>query len=165
MIFLFIMLFVLAMIIYKFFALIFYVLYKIKINNLIESINKKEDLLYVCHKDFINIIAEVLKRKHYSVKLTDKCGEDQNGLILNDIQYVEALKHSLNHVVDIETAMKLARRMQLNSIYRGMLITLGDFKQMTKIFCHKNVIECINGDEILEMCKAVQKRKPILAPN
>ncbi|MDO8609279.1 MAG: restriction endonuclease [bacterium] len=149
------------MIIFKFFETTSYILYKIKISNLLESINTKEDLLYFCFKDFQNVTAKVLKRKGYNIKFTNKCGEEGNGLILNNIQYAEVWKHSLNHIVDVEAAMKLAKCMQSNSIYRGMLITLGDFKQNTIMFSHKNVIECINGEQLLEMCKEVQKRKEV----
>lgn len=150
------------MIIHSFLTLIHSIIYKMKINNLLDSINTKEDLLYMRFNDFINTIAEMFKRKGYKVTFTNKCGEEGNGLLLNDTHYVEILKHGLNRVVDVEVAMKLARCMQMNSIYRGMLMALGDFKQNTKMFCYKNVIECINGDQLLEMCKEVQKKKEIL---
>lgn len=151
-----------AVIIHEIFTIIQRIIYKIKINRLLESINTKEDLLHMPFKDFFHVIAEVFKRKGYTVQFTDKCGEERNGLILNDIQYVEMWKHSLTQLVEMEAAMKLANCMQRNSIYRGMLITLGDYKQNAKLFCHKNVIEYINGDQILEMCKGVQKRIEIL---
>ncbi len=58
--------------------------------------------------------------------------------------------------MEIEQAKKLAKHMRENGIYRGMLITLGDFKNNTKNFCHLNVIKCINGNQLLQMCKDVQ---------
>jgi restriction system protein len=152
-------------IVYKFFTLLWSIIYKIKIDNLLESINTKEDLLFINYKDFLNVISEAFKRKGFKVVITDKCGEEGNGLILDQIKYAEIWKHGLNQIVDVEAAMKLARRMQLNSIHRGMLVTLGDFKQMTLMFCHKNVIECINGDQLLTICKEVQKRKEVLQTN
>jgi restriction system protein len=151
--------------IYRIIILIWSILFKIKINSLIESVNTAEDLLYFHFNDFFNVIIEVFKRKGYKVRITDKCGEEGNGLILNDIQYVEVWKHATNKLIDVETAMKLTTRMQFNLIYRGMLVTLGDYKQNTKLFCHKNVIDCINGEQLLVMCKEVQKRKEVLQTN
>lgn len=141
------------------------IVYSIKINNLLESINDKDDLSQIGFGDFVYLMMEVFRRKGYKVKMTDKCGEENNGLILNNLQYVEVIKFPLNKRIEVETAMKLARCMQLNSIYRGMIVTLGDFKQNTRSFCHKYVIECINGDKVLEMCKEVQKRRPVLETN
>ena len=142
-----------------------YIAYSIKINNLLESINDKNDLIQIGFRDFVYLMMEVFRRKGYRVKMTDKCGEESNGLILNNLQYVEVIKFPFEKKIEVETAMKLARCMQLNSIYRGMIVTLGDFKQNTRSFFHKNVIECINGDKVLEMCKEVQKRRPVLETN
>jgi restriction system protein len=146
----------------KVFAVLWRLYNKIKTDNLLEHINSREELLYLHFKDFLQVIIEVLKRKGYKVRITDQCGEEGNGLILNGRQYVEVWKHSINQIVDVEAAMKLARCMQVNSTHRGMLITLGDFKQNTRVYCHKNVIECINGEQLLEMCKEVQTRKGVL---
>ena len=142
-----------------------HIAHSIRINNLLEGINSKDDFIQIGFKDFVYLMMEVFRRKGYKVRMTNKCGEENNGLILNDLQYVEVIKFPLDKKIEVETAMKLARCMQLNSIYRGMIVTLGDFKQNTRIFCHKNVIECINGDKVLEMCKEVQKRKPVLESN
>lgn len=151
--------------IYNLFFIIHSILYKIKINHLLESINTKEDLLYMCTIDFQNVIAEVLKRKGNKVKITDKCGEYGNGYIINDLKYAEIWKHAINRTVDVEAGIKLAHLMQINSISRGILITLGDYKQSTKKFCHKSVIECINGDQLLEMCKEVQIGRDVMQIN
>lgn len=134
---------------------------KIKINTLLEKINSTEDLEYLRFTDLKKLTAEVFRRKGNRVRITDKCGEDENGMLLNDIQFVEIWKHSRHHEVDCEAAMKLAKCMRSNSIYRGMLITLGDFKSNTRLFCHKNVIECINGEQLLAMFKDVQKKRAI----
>jgi restriction system protein len=138
------------------------VLYKMKIHCIIESIDSKADLLYLHHRDFLNVVAEVFRRKGYKVRYTDRCGEEGNGLVLNDLQYAEVWKHSLNKTVDVEAAMKFTWCMESNSIYRGIFVTLGDFKQSTRIFCHKNVIECINGEQLLAMCREAKRRKSIL---
>jgi hypothetical protein len=137
-------------------------LYKRKINELLKFINSKEDLLYLNFKDYMSVITEVLKRYSYKVKSTDACGIDGSGLKLNNIIFAEIWKHGFRQVVDVELAMNLAKCMQNNSIYRGMIITLGDFKTCTRNFCHQNVIECINGDQLLNMCKAVRNTKVIL---
>jgi restriction system protein len=155
---------IVTMIFYKIFSIIYHILYKIKINNLLESISTKEDLLYMHFKDFQHMTVEVLKRKGYKVDFTNKCGIDGSGLKLNDLQYAEVWKHGLNQVVEVELARNLAKCMQVNSIFRGMLITLGDFKHTTRTYCHKNVIECINGDQLLKMCKEVQRGKVVLEP-
>ena len=154
-----------VMIIHGFLTLIHSILYKIKINRLLENINSKEDLMFMSMKCFWGVVNEVFKRKGYDTEFTDKCGEEENGLILNETQYVEMWKHSLTQLVEIESAMKLANCMRRNSIYRGMLITLGDYKLNTKSFCHRNVIECINGDQLLEMCKEVQRRVGVFETN
>lgn len=147
------------LIIFKIFIIIKGLIYKRKINELLKIINSKEDLLYLNFKDYMSIIVEVLKRYGYNVTPTDACGVDGSGYKLNKTLFTEIWKHGLHQVVDVELAMNLAKCMQINSIYRGMLITLGDFKPCTKNFCHKNVIECINGDQLLDMCKSVQKIK------
>lgn len=139
--------------------------YKMKIDKLIENIRIKEDFLDIHYKDLSHVMVEIFKRNGYQAKITDKCGEEGNGLILGDTQLIEVWKHSCNQVVEVETAMKLAKCMQSESIYRGMLITLGDFKPNTKAFCHKNVISCINGEQLLALCKEVQKRKEVLQIN
>jgi restriction system protein len=158
-----ILMFIVFMILYNFTRLVWHIICKIKIINLLEGIDTKEDLLYFRIKDFIDVIAEVFKRKGFKVISTDNCGEEGNGLILDDIKYAEVWKHGLNQVVDIEAAMKLTKCMRSNSIYRGMLVTLGNFKPNTRSYCHKNVIECIDGDQLLIMCKEVQYRKEVLA--
>ena len=127
--------------------------------------NSTEDLLYLHHKDFINVICEVFRRKGHQVNRTDQCGEEGNGIILNDIQFAEVWKHSLNKKVEIEAGMKMTTHMERSHIYRGMLVTLGDFKPSTKLFCHKNVITCVNGEQLIFMLKEVQKRKEILQTN
>ena len=162
MIILLLMLLTIFFIIQKIIISVYGILYRIKIYNILESLNSKEDLLYLHFKDFLHVVMEVLRRKGYKIKPTDRCGEEGNGLLLNELQYVEVWKHGLTQLVDVEAPMKLVKCMQSSSIYRGMLITLGDFKQSTKMYCHKNVIECINGDQLLAMCKEVQRRKAVL---
>ena len=56
-------------------------------------------------------------------------------------------------MIEIEQAKKLIKHMQDNEIYRGMIITLGDFKANTRNFCHMNVITCVNGNQLLQMLK------------
>ncbi len=139
-------------------------IFRRKTLELLKNIKAKEDLLYLKHREFIAVVAEVLKRSGCDVKLTSKCGIDGSGLILNKVQFVEIWKHGLHHMVDVELAMSLEKCMRNNRIYRGMLITLGDFKTSTKYYCHKNVIECVNGDRLLSMCKAVQNPSIVLQP-
>jgi restriction system protein len=148
----------------KIFTTVKNLLYKMKMNKLLDTITEKEDLLYLRFKDYMYIIMEIFRRKGYLVKFTNNCGIDGSGLKLklDSILYAEVWKHGLNQVVEVELAMNLAKCMQSNSIYRGILITLGDFKLNTKAFCHKNVIECINGDQLLNMCKEAQKSKAVL---
>lgn len=155
----------LIMLIYNTAIMMYKIVYKYKIENLIENIHSKEDLLNICYKDLPYLMIEIFRRKGDIAKITDKCGEEGNGLILNNLQMVEVWKHALNQVVEMESAMKLAKCMQNQSIYRGMIITLGDFKYNTRCFCHKNVITCINGEQFLALCKDAQKRKELLQCN
>lgn len=138
--------------------------HKRKITELLKVIDCKEDLLYLNFKDYMAVVVEVLKRSGYKIKPTAACGIDGSGLKLNNIQFAEVWKHGLQQVVDVELAMSLSRCMHDNSIYRGMIITLGDFKPCARLYCHKNVIECINGDQLLSMCKAVRNTKVALEP-
>ncbi len=139
-------------------------LYKRKISELINCVHSKEDLLYLNFRDYMSVIIEVLKRSGYKVRRTNACGVEGGGLELNNLQFAEIWKHGLGQMVDVEMAMNLSKCMRDNSIYRGMLITLGDFKTCTKNYCHKNVIECINGDRLLNMLKVVQNKKAVLEP-
>ena len=77
-------------------------------------------------------------------------------MILNDVIFVELWKNAPGHLIEIETAIKLAYCMRRASVYRGMLVTLGDFKRNTRLFCHKYVIQCVNGDQLVEMLREVQ---------
>jgi restriction system protein len=134
---------------------------KIKTGMLLERIRDKYDLLYLDFRDYVNVVAEALRRKGHSVRITDCCGEDGNGLEIDGNQYAEVLKTNLNDLVEVETAMKLAWCMRTHSIYRGRIIALGDFRQNTRTFCHNHVISCMNGDGLLAMCKEVQRKKAV----
>lgn len=134
---------------------------KIKTESLLEGIRCKEDLLYLHYRFYYRVVMEILRRKGYRVKRTDQCGEDDNGLILNNIQYCEIWKDALGGMTDVEAAMKLYNRMLNNGIQRGMIVTLGEFRGNTRYYCRAQVISCINGDELLKMCKEVQRRKPV----
>lgn len=156
---------IIIIVIYNLFVKIYSIFYRVKINRILEDINSMEDLLYMSAIDFQNVVVEVFRRKGNKVKVTRKCGEYENGYIINDIKYAEIWKHGLNHLVDVETGLKLAHCMEVNSIYRGVLVTLGDYKHTTRMLCHKNAIECINGEQLLKMCKEVQKRREVLQTN
>lgn len=151
-----------AFIIYHAVILAVNISFRIKVNKLLENIDDLEDIQYINFKILLYITAEMFRRKGYSVKITDKCGEEGSGLLLDDTRFVEIWRRALYREVECEVAMKLARCMQSNSIYRGVLITLGDFKRNTRIYCHKNVIECITGQQLLSMLKEVQKRKALV---
>lgn len=127
--------------------------YKIKINSLLDNINTKEDLLYMNIKDFENIIAVMFKRNGYKVEFTERFGEGNRGLILNNLQYVQMEKSALNRLMDVEPVRKLSKSMQTDSIYRGIIITLGGYKRITRNYCHKNVIKCIDGDQLVNMLR------------
>lgn len=131
--------------------------HRMKISTILEGITCKEDLLFLKYQDYNDVIMEVLKRKGYQVRATPHCGEEGNGLLLNDILFCEIWKHSLAHRVDVEAAMKLYKRMKWNDIHRGMIITLADFRAITRQYCRYNVIQCINGDELFAMCKEVRR--------
>lgn len=146
---------IVSLVVYGFVAFVSSIAYKVKINRLLDNIHTKEDLLYMNTKDFENVIAEMFRRKGNKVKLSDRFADGGNGIILNDIQYVQVKKYPYHHLIEIEHAKKLSRFMQIESIYRGKIITLGDFKENTKKYCHKSVIECINGDRLLTMCQEV----------
>jgi restriction system protein len=147
---------------YDVLRIIRHVYVKIKTNILLDGINTKEDLLYMHSGDYMNLITEVFKRKGCRVDVTNKCGEYENGLILDKKQFVEVLKHPVNHMIEIEAAMKLARCMQICSVFRGMIVTLGGFKKNTRLYCHKYAIECIDGDRLLSICREVQRKKGLL---
>ncbi|HBT65290.1 MAG TPA: hypothetical protein DEB10_11595 [Ruminococcaceae bacterium] len=130
--------------------------HKKKINRLLATVNTKDELLYMRETEILNMLALLFQRKGYKVKTTDKCGEFVNGLLLDDVIFVELQKNSPKHLLEIETAIKFTYCMQQASIHRGMLITLGDFKLNTKLYCHKYVIECVNGDQLLAMIREVR---------
>jgi restriction system protein len=135
---------------------LFELIYYIKISILVDKIECKDDLLFLRTKDFEHVIAEVFRRNGYKVRFSGHFGEGGTGIILNELYYVLARKEHYHHLVEIEFAKKLKRHMDNNSIYRGMVVTLGDFKTNTKNYCHINVIACINGDQLLQMCKDVK---------
>ncbi len=153
------------------FIILMFIIYKIAINmyyivndytckaradKYLNSIKSKQDLLFMHFKDLEHLVAEIFRRKGHCVKMTDKFGEGDNGLILDDMCYVMIKKHSLNKLVNVELARKLADHMYKDSIYKGMFISLGDFNNNTRNFCYKNVITCINGSQLLDMCLKFQ---------
>lgn|GEM_PF-656853 len=130
------------------------VLYNIKIRNILDSIETKEDLLYLSQRDLEHVISLMFRRMGYSsVRFSNSFGEGSPGIILDDKYYVQITKTNFKSKINVEMAAKLAWHMLRDSIYRGIYITLGDFEKSTLNFCHKNVIQCINGDRLLEMCK------------
>ncbi len=137
------------------------IILKIRVVCLLENVSTKRDLLYMNTRDFENVIAEIFRRKKHNVQITSDFGEGGNGLILNKINYLQVKKHAFNHRVNIEQVKKFVKSMQLNSIYRGIFITLGDFCTSTRYYCHKNSITCINGDELFSMCKEVQVKRDL----
>ncbi len=143
-----------SLIFYKFFALMAGFLYSVKISMLVDKIQCKDDLIFLRVKDYENVIAEIFRRKGFKVCLSDHFGEGGTGIILNDLYYVLARKE--RYPVEIEFAKKLCRHMRNNSIYKGIIVTLGDFKANTRNYCHTNVITCIGGNQLLQMCKNVQ---------
>lgn len=146
-----------ALIIQYFIECICNAVYKAKISKNLDNISSIEDFVFMSYRDFVYLTAEIFRRKGFNVAITDKCGEEGNGLIIDNAVFAEVWKNGLKHVMDVETGMKLAKCMQTNSIYRGILITLGDFKPTTLKYCHKNVIQCINGKQLFEMCREVQR--------
>ena len=139
------------------FELVCSCIYSRRIRRSLERISCRDDLLYLAEVDFFHVIALMLKRKGNKVEFTDRCGEAARCLIVNDVLLVEMWKHSPGYLVEIESAMKMAKCMQTAGLHRGILISLGDFKTNTKGYCHTNVIECVAGDRLLAMCREVQK--------
>lgn len=131
-------------------------MYQLKIQRILEGIKSKNDLLYLKMKDFIYVVAEVLRRHGHSVEITDRFGEGCEGIILDKIYYVQVSKCRFSNKINIELARKLKKSMQLNSIHKGMYITLGGFNENTRRYCHANVITCIDGDTLFNMCRKVQ---------
>jgi len=140
---------------------IYKIYYKGRINRLLDGLSCKEDFLYMKEKDFTSVVALMLKRKGHKVETTDLCGEHSEGLIINDVMFAEIRKDSLSSLVEKESAMKLSQCMRASDIYRGMLITTGDYKSSTRLYCGRSVIECVNGDRLFEMCRDVQRVKAL----
>ncbi|HZK27596.1 MAG TPA: restriction endonuclease [Thermoclostridium sp.] len=145
-----------AFIFYEVVSFIVHIIYLVKISSIVDSIDSKYDLLLLKLKDYEYTIAEAFRRQGYRVQLSDHFGDGGNGIILNDLYYVVVKKVSYHSLIEIEQAKKLIKHMMGNDIHRGMIITLGDFKTNTKNYCHTNVINCINGDQLLQMIKNVQ---------
>jgi restriction system protein len=137
-------------------VMLFELFYCAKISILVDKISCKDDLLYLRVKEYEYVIAEIFRRSGYKVRLSDHFGEGGTGIILNDLYYVLPRKECYHHHVEVELAKKLNHHMKNNSIYRGMIVTLGDFKINTKKFCYTNVINCINGNQLMQMCKDVK---------
>jgi len=148
---------------YLMFELVWRFVYKIYFKNrivsLLDSVRCKDDFLYMSEKEFTGVITLMLTRKGYKVEATDRCGEQEGGLFINGVIFAEMHKESLSHLIEKETAMKLSQCMRESGIYRGMLITTGDYRNSTRLYCGRNVIECLNGDRLLDMCRDVQRAK------
>lgn len=142
---------------------IFHLAYLVRISIMTDSIRDKDDLLYLNIADYTHVIAELFKRSGYKVRMSDHFGEGGTGLILNELNYVVIRKDHYHHMVEIEAAKKLSKHMRDNGIYRGMIITLGDFKANTRSYCHINVITCINGTQLLQMLREAQSSNPVSA--
>ncbi len=113
--------------------------------------------------DFENVIALMFKRRGSKVAFSDTFGDGDRGIIIDDMKYVQVKKYPFHHVMDIEHTKKFNKCMTSDGIYRGIMISLGGFKQNTQKFCHTHVIECIDGNTLLAMCKEVQTSQFSLA--
>ena len=142
---------------------ILHVVYLVRISMLVDSIDNKQDLLFLSLQDYEYVICEVFKRSGYRVRMARHFADGGNGMILNDLYYVVARKEAYHHLIEVEQARKLTKHMQDNDIYRGMIITLGDFKPNTRNYCHMNVITRINGNQLMQMLKKVQSLNPLSA--
>ncbi|NLO40677.1 MAG: restriction endonuclease [Ruminiclostridium sp.] len=154
-------LFLTAWVLLEIISRILHVVYLVRISMLVDSIGNKQDLLFLSLQDYEYVIAEVFRRSGYKVRMSKKFADGGNGIILNDLHYVVARKEAYHHLIEVEQARKLTKHMQDNEIYRGMIITLGDFKPSTRNYCHINVITCIDGNQLLQMLKKVQSLNPI----
>ncbi len=151
-----------AWVLYELVSRILHRLYLIRISMLVDSIGHMEDLLFLSLQDFEYVIAEIFRRSGYKVKMSRHFADGGNGIILDDMHYVVARKDAFHHLIEIEQARKLVKHMQDNQIYRGMIITLGDFKQNTRNYCHMYVITCICGNQLMQMLKKAQSLKPVI---
>lgn len=156
-------LFLTTWVVFELVCRIIHLIYLVRISILVDTINSKDDLLLLTMQDYEYVIAEVFKRSGYKVRMSRHFADGGNGLILNDLYYVVAKKQACHHLIEVEQARKLTKHMRDNDIYRGMIITLGDFKPSTRNYCHMNVITCINGNQLLEMLKKVQFLNPVSA--
>jgi hypothetical protein len=145
---------------YYIILIILIIINRIRLYNIFENIQSKRDLLYLNQRDFCGVIMEMYKRKGYDIKQTAKCGVE-NGFVINGLQFAEAWKNNPNKQEEIETAMNLEKCMRINRIYRGIFITLGDFKVNTRKYCGINVIECINGDRLLDLIQECQRDRSL----
>lgn len=152
--------FIIAYVLFEIVSHIVHLIYLVRISMLVDSIHSKDDLLFLSMKDYEYVIAEVFKRSGYKVRMSRLFADGGNGLVLNELYYVVAKKDAYHHMMEVEHARKLTKHMRDNEIYRGMLITLGDFKPNTRRYCHLNVITCINGNQLLKMLKDVQNLSP-----
>jgi len=146
-----------TLLVYAVVSWITHICYLVKISILVDNIGCMDDLLYMRVKDLEYAVAEVFRRKGFRIRMSDHFADGGNGIILDEIYYVIVRKDSFHGLVELEHAKKLAKHMRDNNIYRGMIITLSDFKANTKNYCHKNVIKCINGTELFQMIKSVQR--------
>src|SRR5690554_4890998 len=143
-------------------AIIYEMYLRVKTVHLFDRISCKRDLLYMKYSNFERIVAEIFRRDNHSIKFSDRFGEGEKGLIIDGTTYAQLKKDNPGCMINVEQVMKLVYSMQRDNIHRGMYITLGDFENITYRYCHKNVITCINGDRLLEMCLAAQayRRRP-----
>jgi restriction system protein len=151
-------------VVYRILAIICEIVLKIRAIYLLDSITSKRDLLYMKYGDFERVVAEMFRRRNHRVEFSERFGEGEKGLVIDGTVYVQLRKDPLSGMINVEQAMKLAKSMWRDSIYRGMFITLGDFENITYRYCHKNVITCINGDRLLEMCLGVQSARKLPSP-
>ncbi|NLW02342.1 MAG: hypothetical protein GX027_03650 [Clostridiaceae bacterium] len=127
-----------------------------RVSRFIEIVEYRQDFLFLSHREFVQLVVEVLRRKGYNVRLTNGCGEYENGLELNGLQYVEVFKTGLHDMIEVETAMKLAWCMRRNQVFRGLIVALGGFKHNTRYYCYNHVISCMDGNELLSLCREVR---------
>lgn len=151
-------------VVYRIFAIIWEIVLKIRAIYLLDGIASKRDLLYMKYSDFERVVAEMFRRRNYRVEFSDRFGEGEKGLVIDGTIYAQLRKDSLGSMINAEQAMKLVKSMWRDNIYRGIFITLGDFENTTYRYCHKNVITCINGDRLLEMCLEVQSARKLSSP-
>lgn len=132
---------------------------------LLDDLNVKNSIRDLSWKEFEEIIAEMFRRKGYTVIENADLGPDGGidvTLMKNGSTFLVQCKHWKKQKVGVNIVREMFGVMTAENATGVMIITSGFFTQEAQNFSNDKAIELIDGDQLSSLLEVVQmsKKKP-----